>query len=351
MWKYKELLPLKSPDRIVSLGEGGTPLVKCRALNEEAGVKSLYIKDETRNPTFSFKDRMASVMTSIAVENGIAKLFTSSSGNEAASLGCYSSRAGIKSLALVHSDAVDIKLSQVRFYEIILGIAPASGKKAQYFWQNPDSENAGGSFFGSAKIWREAYLKYGWYPSTAAPVNPYHKEGYKTIAYEIFEQLNWRTPDFVIIPVGSGDNLAAEWKAFQELKRLGLTSTLPRMIATQRSEDSHVDKPSYSGHVLSRRCLDESKGHVAYVSSSDERKYLKLIARQEGLLLEPVSAQSVACVRSLVDEGMVSESDVVVCVGTGSAIKYPEIALRLSEEPARVEPSTSAILDFLRKQT
>ena len=349
LWKYRELLPLKSWDRIVTLDEGGTPLIECRRVDEVAGVKKLYVKDETRNPTGSFKDRHATVIVSMAVENGVRKIFTVSSGNESAALGCYCSRAGIESLAFVHIYESDsIKLSQTRFYGTTIGVAPARKEKIEHFWRNPLKKNAGGSFFGSGKIFEEAYYKYGWYPSTAGPINPYHKEGYKTIAYEICEQLNWETPDFVIIPVGSGDNLAAEWKGFNELRSLGLINKLPRIVATQHHETKSLTK-QFSGHRLSRKCVEESRGYIVNVSSKEEKEYLRLLASKEGLLVEPTSAQPVASVKRLSDEGTISKSDLVVCIGTGSGIKYPEIASSMSAKPRRVRASFTGMLELLAK--
>lgn len=347
LWKYKEFLPIKKGEGIVSLGEGGTPLIKCDRLADEIGIKNLYIKDETRNPTGSFKDRHASVTVSMALEDGFRRIVSLTSGNEGAALACYSSRAGIKSLVFIHPEPNSIKLSQVMYYGATVVSAPKPSEEPVTFWQKGREQKKGASFFSlPVNIWREGYKKYGWYPSMASPINPYHKEGYKTIAHEICEQLNWKAPEFVIVPTASGDNLAGEWKGFKEYYNLGLIDTLPKIIAAQYERGP---KGGYIGHDLSKISIEESKGLMVYTAQDKNITYVKLLATKEGLLVEPCSASSVACISKLIEAKKIDRNDVVVCIATGHGIKVPELAQEICNKPIEIEVSPKAIIETLKK--
>ncbi|MBM3150315.1 MAG: pyridoxal-phosphate dependent enzyme, partial [Chloroflexi bacterium] len=183
VWKYKEFLPVSDESKIVSLDEGGTPLVKCQALADEIGIKNLRVKNETVNPTFSFKDRAFSVIISRASERGASAVAAVSDGNAGASASAYSARAGIACYIFTPEFAVQSKIIQMS----MCGARVFSVK---------------GSLIATGMLVIDACAKYGWSNITTAKLlNPYQTEGHKTLAYEICEQMNWQVPDWVIAPV------------------------------------------------------------------------------------------------------------------------------------------------------
>jgi len=318
VWKYQELLPL-GKGRIVSLSEGGTPLIRCERLSEKIGLKEIYVKNEGVNPTGSFKDRYATVLVSHAIGQGVRKIYCFSTGNHAAALSCYTARAGLRCLAFVYPGSSgssiysEIKLAQSIFYGAAVVTPIRKG----------ESKPRGLDFY------RVAYEKYGWYPAVVQPINPYLIEGYKTMAYEICEQLDWKAPDVVIMPTESGDGLLGLWKGFKEFNRLGLISNMPRMIASQWGNI----KGRYTGHEWSKRAIDETKGTVVYPTVEESITYMKTLARDEGLLVEPISASSIAGIPRLIEESYIEKDDVIVAIATGSGIKHPNLAYKLAKKP------------------
>jgi len=322
VWKYRELLPL-GRGRIVSLGEGGTPLVKCERLSDQIGLKELYVKNEGINPTGSFKDRYATVLVSHAIGQGIKKIYCFSSGNHAAALSCYTARAGLKCLAFVYLSSSgssifsETKLAQSMMYGAEVVTPIREGRSTPH----------------GLDFYRIAYENYGWYPAVVQPINPYLSEGYKTMAYEISEQLGWRAPDVVIMPTESGDGLLGIWKGFKEFNELGLISNMPRIVASQWGDV----KDRYTGHEWSKRAIDETKGTVVYPAVEESIRYMDLLARREGLLVEPISASSVACIYHLIEESYIEKDDVVVAIATGSGMKHPNLAHKLAKKPTVIK--------------
>ncbi len=328
VWKYEELLPL-GRGQPVSLGEGGTPLVKLERLSGRLGVKAVHLKDEGQNPSGSFKDRYATVLVSHAAGLGEGKLYCFSSGNHAAALSCYCARAGLTGLAFVYPSSGYLysksKMAQSMMYgaKVVTPVRKPS---------KPEKKRR-------SDFYAEAYEKYGWYPAVTQPVNPYLCEGYKTMAYEISEQLGWKPPDAVVMPTESGDGLLGLWKGFKEFRELGFISEMPRIISSQWGGIS-VGETKYSGHDLSRRAIEETDGAIAYPSVRDDLAYVKLLAVKEGLLVEAISAGSVACIPELVEQGVLDKGDTVVSIATGSGIKHPELADEIAERPLEIEAGT-----------
>jgi threonine synthase len=221
-WRYEELLPV-SPKFAVKLGEGGTPLIHARRLGEKLAMADLFLKDETRNPTSSFKDRAMAVGLAKAVELRKEDVVIASSGNAAASLAAYSAAAGIRCHAFVPEDASKGKVAQLLMY----------GASIVRCKQVKEGEDA------TVQSMIEAVDRFGYYPCPSfGPFNPYQVEGPKTIVYELYEQRGWADLDLILVPTGSGCLLTGIWKGLEDLKRLGLIESLPRLVAVQPEGNS-----------------------------------------------------------------------------------------------------------------
>ena len=217
IWDFGPLLPVLDDRLIVSLGEGWTPLIRADKLGAEIGIRNLYIKDEGRNPTASFKDRAISVAVSKAREFGVKAMVTASTGNMAASVAAYSARSGIPAHVLVAKGATPFaKMIQTAVCGVTM--VPVEGNT---------TDNA-------AALALELSNKLGWYPlMTNSAINPFTIEGAKTAAYEIASQLDGRSPDWMLVGLGGGQNISAHWKGFGELNRMERIGTLPKMVAVQ----------------------------------------------------------------------------------------------------------------------
>jgi len=325
--KYSQLLPIKGTKAPVSLGEGDTPLLASGRLAEVLGLEKLYLKDETRNPSGTFKDRSVSVGVTVAKENDVTDVSTASTGNAGASLAAYSAKAGMTCRIIISATASPTKLVQAMAYGA--RIIPIRG-----------------SVDAALNLLREAYDAWGWYPiPTSGPTNPYQAEGAKTIAYEISSQLKENPPDWVFYPICGGDNIAANWKGFKELKMLNMAGKPPKLVGVQASACDSLVEPLREGHELIRtiknpqtiassicieypptglaalRAIRESKGVAIAVTDEEMLDAQSLLAAREGIFAEPASASVVAALRRLVDQGVVARDDTVVCVITGTGLK------------------------------
>ncbi len=350
-WKFFDLLPPKMEDNIVTLGEGGTPLIKAERLARELGVKRIWLKDETRNPTGSFKDRGMSVSVSVAKEFGFKNLTTASSGNAAAALAAYAAKAGMNVYAFVIEQAGYGKIAQLLFYGAKVFKVRGLGE------EDP-----------TVKLMRLTYERYGFYPSPSfGPFNPYQIEGPKTISYEIVEQLNWKVPDWVFVPVGAASLLTGVWKGFRDYVQLGLIDHLPKLVAVQSSgnppfvrafkegQDPFNIRPWPKPHTIAWgledpypwdgdggiTALKESKGDAEEVSDSLILKAMKYLASYEGVFAEPSGAAGLAGLMQAISEGKVGRDDEVVVLVTGHGLKDPDIV----KEVAGDAPIINADLD------
>ena len=348
IWRYEELLPLDRASVKVSLGEGGTSLHRSIRLAERLGLKKLHVKNEGENPTGSFKDRGMTVGVSKAVEIGAERVVCASTGNTSASLAAYAAKAGLECIVVIPSEKV------------------ALGKLAQAIVHGARVVQLEGSFDDALRVVLElAQSKTGLYLLNS--INPYRLEGQKTLAYEVWDQLGGRVPDAVIVPVGNAGNISAIWKGFQDLNQLGLISDLPRMIGIQAEGASPIAEAFRRG--LSKidpvpnpetvatairigspaswkkalRAVRGSKGLVETVTDTEILEAQRLLARLEGIFVEPASASSVAGLKKLVEVGAVSRKEEVACVTTGHGLKDPEIIGRICEKPITVSADQSSI--------
>jgi threonine synthase len=349
--KYSLLLPVKQVGSSVSLGEGGTPLLKSDRLAEEIGLKRLYLKDETRNPTGTFKDRSVSVGVSVAKENGVVEVSTASTGNAGTSLAAYSAKAGIRCRIIIPATASQTKLIQAMAYGAT--IIPIEG-----------------SVDAALRLLKDAYEAWGWYPiPTSGPINPYQAEGAKTIAYEISADLV-EDPDWVLYPICGGDNIAANWKGFNELEQLDMGGEPPKLVGVQASACASLVEPLREGHERIRtianpqtiassicieypptglaalRAIKESHGVAMDVTDEQMLQAQDLLASREGIFAEPASASVIAGLKLLQDQGVIASDDIVVCVITGTGLKETQVLQSKYTIPFPVAPTKEGIASF-----
>jgi threonine synthase len=338
VWKYFEFLPLSNRANIVSLGEGGTFLHKCKRLAEYIGLQNLYLKDETTNPTGAFIDRGTSVEVSKLKEFRVESVCCGTTGNLAASLVAYSARAELKCKVFL-PQRVDVG----KFYQIIAYGADIEIVK--------DREKA------VEKATQESNTSH-----LIMPYNPYFLEGKKTMAYEICEQLDWALPDQILVPMGSGGLLSMIWKGIRELYQTGFlknakvklvgtqaegcapiveafTNRKEKIIPAQRIStiaiDIAVKEPSCGQMAL--QAIQDSKGAAISVSDKEIVDAVGLLAKLEGIFAEPASATTIAGLEKLVKEGEIDRSERVVCVITGMGLKYPEVTRSLVKGSKKLE--------------
>lgn len=350
MWVHRDLLPV-APEFIVSLGEGRTPLLRCARLAERLGLPSLWVKDETRHPTGSFKDRPLSVAVSKAKELGAKTVVTASSGNAAAAMSAYAARAGLRAVVLVAADTPPGKLLQM----------VAAGATVV---------RVTGSVSNSIEMARAATKAFGWYNVTTTFENPYSVEGDKTVAYEIAAERGWRAPDWIVVPTGSGPLPAGIWKGFGELQRFGLVAALPKMVVAQatgcapiadafRSGDDFV-KPWLAPETIASGIKDPLVGYSedgtytlkivrksggAAVAVCDEEilRATRLMSELEGLYAEPAAGTATACVVELLKRGTIGPDEEVVVVSTGHGLKQPFVGTSELEALPEIAPSLDAL--------
>ncbi len=346
VWRYREALPVPGGAKPVTLGEGGTPLVEAEVSGRGARV---YVKFEGSNPTGSFKDRGMSVAVTIARAAGARVTVAASTGNTAASMAAYSSRAGLRPVVVLPSGGV------------------ALGKLLQAALHGALVAEVEGGFDRALSIVMEAVGPGGAYPLNS--FNPVRLEGQKTIAYEIVEQLGY-VPDTVIVPVGNAGNISAIWKGFQELARWGETSELPRMVGVQAAGASPlvntwlkgldslepVENPKTIASAIrigrpvnwvkALRAIRESNGLLVAVDDEEILRAMRVLATRVGLGVEPSSAAPLAALWRLEDEGIIDPGETVVLVATGHALKDPA-AMEHAARPSIIRIDDSEALRAL----
>ena len=325
MWDFQELLPVREGRNIISMKEGATPLYPAK---EKTGCRA-YWKDETRNPTLSFKDRPNTVGISAAKELGYQEVSTASTGNGGASLAAYAAKGGMR----CHISIPD---------------STPMGKTVQAQFHGAELTLCKGDYSDSYRVNRELSEKNGWANITSTYLNPYTMEGDKTIAYEIFAQLGRRVPDWIAVPLGAGAMLTGIYKGFRELRLLGFCSRLPRMIGVQAEGcapiiDAWLEKRDEvqawkQCSTIAGAIADPLKGyekdgtrtlHTIYRSNGAGVKLsdkaimaaVKRLARREGLFAEPASAASAAAIEKLAADQIIGESDTVVGIITAHGLK------------------------------
>jgi len=349
--RYRELLDLRE-ENIITLGEGGTPLIKCENLAKKLSFDNIWLKNETQNPTHSFKDREGVMAINKALEFGKKYVSCVSSGNAAASLAAYAARAGLGCFVFMPAHTSKGKISQCTLYGAITLLM--DGIYEEIF---------------------ELYIKAieGLDIFESGPgYNRFRTEGDKTIAYEICEQLGWKAPTWVIDNVGNGTHLYAMWKGFSELKNLGLIENVPKMVATGPKVGAPIVTGFKEGRALplagssrsiaeglvgrwgydtplALKALRESDGYAEDVSELEILEAMEWLARLEGIFAEPSGVTCIAGLSKMIEAGMIHKGEEVVCIITGSGLKDPESGRKISKKPTLVPASIGEMRTTLKK--
>lgn len=329
LWRYREVLPVKTDDNIVSLGEGFTPLLHASRLGSQIGLNQLYIKDEGQNPTQSFKARGMTAAVSMAKELKVKKLAVPSAGNAAGALAAYAAQAGMEAHIFMPKDtprANVIECEQTGAHVTLMdGLITDCG----------------------AEVGRRKEAE-GWFDVSTLK-EPYRIEGKKTMGYELAEQFDWHLPDVIIYPTGGGTGLIGMWKAFAEMEQIGwIGSKRPRMVTVQAAgcapivrafengerfaaefENAHTTAsglrvPKAIGDFLIIDALRESGGTAVAVTDQELIDATKAIGSAEGVFCAPEGAACLPALRKLIAGGLVKSSETVVLFNTGSGVKYLE---------------------------
>ena len=331
MWRYAELMPLLPGELPITLGEGGTPLLHARRLGAEIGLTRLFVKDESLNPTNSFKARGLSAAVTRAFHLGARTVSVPSAGNAANALAAYAAAAGIEAHVFMPKD---VKVPFIRECELY----------------GAHVVLVDGLITDAGRIAAERGGPLGWYDVSTLK-EPYRIEGKKTMAYEIGEALDWEFPDWIIYPTGGGTGMVGMWKAFAELEAIGWKAPgrRPRMVSVQaegcapivQAFDEGADRaapwpdartladglrvPRAIGDFLVLRAIRESGGTAVAVSDRDMVRGMRDLGAREGISAAPEGGAALHALRMLVSAGQVGADDTVVLFNTGGALKYLEV--------------------------
>ena len=329
MWRYKEFLPVNFEENIITLGEGFTPILDAKNLALDLGINKLLIKDESLNPTSSFKARGLSAAVSKAQEFGIKKFSIPTAGNAGGALSAYAAKGNLESYVFMPKDAPQANKTEVKYFgsnlELIDGYINDAGKRSL-----EQSSNL--------NLFDVSTLK-----------EPYRVEGKKTMGYEIAEQLNWNLPDHIIYPTGGGTGIIGIWKAFQELSEIGMIeSGLPKMICVQADGcspvvDAYLKGKKYAelfkkpapidagmrvpiavGDYLIIDSVNQSNGTALKINDKDMVEGVKKMSSKEGIFCAPEGGSIVSAASKLISSNFIKSNETVLLLNTGSGYKYLE---------------------------
>ena len=331
MWRWQELLPVKILEHVLSLGEGDTPLLHLPRLGAVLGLTALYVKDESRNPTGSFKARGMAAAISKARELGIRKVIVPTAGNAGGALAAYAARGGLQARIYMPKDTplANVKESRITGAEVLL---------------------VDGLISDAAALAGEDSRAGGWFDVSTFK-EPYRVEGKKIMGYELAEAGSWRLPDVIIYPTGGGTGLVGMWKAFAEMESLGWleSPSRPRMVVVQAEGCAPVVNAFQSGadtcefwdaaHTIAvglrvpksfadrliLQCLRDSSGTAIAVSDAAILAAQKQLAMQEGIFAAPEGAATLAGLIILKEQGWVGVNERVIIFNTGMGLKYLDV--------------------------
>jgi threonine synthase len=331
MWRYRELLPLFDHESPVTLGEGWTPLIHAGRLGSDLGMERLFVKDESLNPTNSFKARGLSAAVTRARHLGAKTLAVPSAGNAANAMAAYAAAAGLDAKVFMPKD---VKIPFIRECELY----------------GAEVHLVDGLITDAGRIAAERGAPLGWYDVSTLK-EPYRIEGKKTMAYELGEQMDWTFPDWIIYPTGGGTGMVGMWKAFDELEQIGWKSSAarPRMVSVQAEHCAPIVRafnegrersemwpnartiadglrvPKAIGDFLVLRAIRESGGTALTVTDAEMVQGMRDLGSREGISAAPEGGAALHAVRALLKAGSMKPTDTVVVFNTGGALKYLDV--------------------------
>lgn len=329
LWRYREVLPVESEQNRLTLGEGMTPLIAAQRLGRELGMKKLYIKDESLNPTGSFKARGMAVAVSMAKELGARKLAVPSAGNAAGALAAYAAKAGLEAFIFMPQDTPAANIIECQ----------QAGANVTLI---------DGLITDCGRVVAERREAEGWFDVSTLK-EPYRVEGKKTMGYELAEQFKWRLPDVVLYPTGGGTGLIGMWKAFDEMEQMGwIASHRPRMVSVQAEgcapivrafqagasigaeiTDAHtvaagLRVPKAVGDFIMLDILRKSGGAAVAVADEEMIAGVRQIGSAEGIFAAPEGGACLPALAQLLERGEIGRDESVVIFNTGTGLKYLE---------------------------
>ena len=331
MWRYRELMPLFDGETPITLGEGWTPLIHARRLGQDLGMSRVYVKDESLNPTNSFKARGLSAAVTRAAYLGATTLSVPSAGNAANAVAAYGAAAGIPAKVFMPKD---VKVPFIRECELY----------------GADVTLVDGLITDAGRIAAEKGRALGWYDMSTLK-EPYRIEGKKTMGYELAEQLGWSLPDWIIYPTGGGTGMVGMWKAFEEMEHIGWIQPgrRPKMVSVQAEHCAPIVRafeqgaersemwqgartvadglrvPKAVGDFLVLRAVRESGGTALSVRDADMVAGMRELGRREGISAAPEGGAALQALKQLVIDGLAQPGDSVVLFNTGGALKYLDV--------------------------
>jgi threonine synthase len=346
LWRYKQLLPIEG-ERVVDTRTGLTPLVRATNLGRELGLNNLWVKNDTVNPTFSFKDRPVSIASTRALELGFEVLACASTGNLAGSVAAHAAKAGMRACIFIPSDLEPAKILGASIYEPTLIAVDG----------NYDDVNRLSSEIADLYPWAFVNIN----------LRPYYSEGSKTLAFEVAEQLGWALPDAVVAPIASGSMFTKLHKGFGELSKVGLVEgqKAPRMIGAQAEGCSPVVQAARKGtydvqpvrpNTIAKslaignpadgyyaiKIVEQTGGALEAVTDTELVEGIRLLARTEGIFAETAGGVTIGVLKKLVAAGKIDPDERVVAYITGNGLKTLDAVAEHVSPPLRVAPTLSA---------
>lgn len=357
LFQFSALLPLKQPRPPFPLRVGGTPLYPVRPLDELDGMSGLYLKDETLNPSASLKDRASAVTICRALDVHASVVAVASTGNAGSSLACLAAATGLKSVVFVPANAPVAKLTQMlAFGARVLAVR--------------------GSYDDAYELCLSASTEFGWF-NRSTGYNAFTREGKKTCAYEIWQDLGGRAPDRVMVSTGDGNTLSAIWKGWCDLRAVGLIDSLPKIDCIQSSSSAAInetvqrvrrsDKPEVDWSALevlqvnattiadsisvdrprdglaAVKAIIQSGGEAVTVTDQEILAAIPEMARATGVFAEPAAAAPWAGLKHMISKGQVARDELVVCIVSGSGLKDINNVRTVAGEAQLIEPSLQAV--------
>jgi threonine synthase len=355
IWRYRDLLPLPAGAPVVSLGEGLTPLVRAERLGTELGLRNLYLKNDSMNPTNSFKDRVVSVAISWARAHGFETIGCASTGNLANAVAAYAARAGLECFVFVPDDLEEGKVVATAVFE-------------------PNTVAVRGTYDDVNRLCSQLLEELPW-AFCNINIRPFYAEGSKTLTFETAEQLGWRLPDEIVVPMGSGCQFVRHRRAAQELLDLGLVDDgrgLPRLTAAQAlgcapayhawqagiervapvrpdtiARSIAIGNPSDGTYVV--RIARETGGVVEAVTEEEIVDGIRLLARTEGIFTEPAGGVTVAVLAKLARAGRWNGDEVVVAYITGHGLKAADVVTDgIQDRRVEIEPTVRSFREMVQ---